>query len=131
MGSCFSTNKSSSLTTLSNPYLNQIHEITMEEDFEKIINEIQNSNILILCDFYAVWCFPCRQIAPYLHQWALNEYKNDVIFLKIDADQNEILSKRLSIRTLPTFIFFKQGKEIERFSGANSTFLKAQIDKHK
>lgn len=141
MGSCFSTKESPSSSSSSlktseilpppNPYLNQIHEITTKEEFEKLINDQQNFHRLIVCDFYAAWCFPCIQVAPILHQWALKEYSTNVIFMKVDVDENEDLANRFSISVLPTFILFKQTKEIERFSGADSHSLKNLINKHK
>ncbi len=148
MGSCFSSSKSSSTlkpsiissqipftgqdaSVLLNPYMNNIHEITKEEEFDKLINDIQNVNVLIVCDFYAIWCVPCLQIAPILYKWALNDYRTSVIFIKIDVDKNNDLSDKFSIRVLPTFILFKHGKEIYRLTGTDSTNLKREIDKLK
>jgi len=149
MGSCFSSSESSSLlkkssvissqipfksqdvSALLNPYMNNIHEITTEEEFEKLTNDTQNINVLIVCDFYAIWCVPCLQIAPILYKWALNDYRTSVIFIKIDVDKNNDLSDKFSIRVLPTFILFKHGKEIYRLTGTDSTNLKRVIDKLK
>lgn len=142
MGSCFSSNESSlklkssvnlpqDSSVLLNPYTNKIHEITTENEFDKLINDIQNVNVLIVCDFYAIWCIPCLQIAPTLYKWALNDYKTSVIFMKIDVDKNSDLSDKFSIRVLPTFVLFKQGKEIYRLTGTDSTNLKREIEKLK
>ncbi|CAF2312366.1 unnamed protein product [Rotaria sp. Silwood2] len=151
MGSCVSTNKSvlplktsiissqilftsqsnqdSSLRL--NPYMNKIHEITTQQEFDDVINDTINVNVLIVCDFYANWCPPCLQIAPILYKWALNDYKTCVIFMKINIDNNSDLSNNFSINVLPTFVLFKQGKEIYRLTGADSTNLKREIDKFK
>jgi thioredoxin 1 len=151
MGSCFSSSepspplKASAISyqtpytsqsiqdpsTPSNPYMNKIHEITTETEFNQLINDTQNANVLIVCDFYAVWCPPCSQIAPIVHKWALNDYRTSVIFIKIDVDQNSDLSNNFSISVLPTFLLFKQGKEVQRLTGADSTNLKKEIDKFK
>ncbi len=148
MGSCFSSSESTYPLKTSaissqipftgkdssvqlNSYMNKIHEITTEEEFDKLMNDIQNINVLIVCDFYAIWCPPCLQIAPILYEWALNDYRTSVIFMKIDIDKNGDLSDKFSIRVLPTFVLFKQGKEIYRLIGADSTNLKREIDKLK
>lgn len=115
----------------SNRYLNEVHEVITEEQFNQITHDPENSQILIVCDFYAVWCPPCAQIAPTIHKWATNEYKANVIFLKIDVDQANDLSNRFSIHVLPTFVLLKEKKEILRLSGADATTLKKEIDKHK
>jgi thioredoxin 1 len=139
MGSCFSSNETSTMSSqipltvqsIENLYMNKIHEITTETEFNHIINDEQNVNVLIVCDFYAVWCRPCLQLAPILHKWALNDYKTSVIFLKIDVDQNSDLANQFSISVMPTIVLFKQGKEIYRLTGADSTNLKREIDKFK
>jgi len=114
-----------------NPYMNKIHEITTQEEFDKVINDIQNVNLLIVCDFYAIWCGPCLKIAPILYKWALNDYRTNVIFMKIDVDKNSDLANQFLIRVLPTFVLFKQGKEVYRLTGTDSTNLKREIDKLK
>ena len=138
MGSCFSSDEPSppsqiplTVQSIDNVYMNKIHQITTETEFNHIINDKQNINVLIVCDFYAVWCLPCLRIAPILHQWALNDYKTSVIFLKIDVDLNSDLANQFSINVMPTFVLFKQGKEIYRLTGADSTNLKREIDKFK
>jgi len=144
MGSCFSNDaplKTSAIpftaqsgqdsSLLLNPYMNKIHEITTQEEFDKLINDINNLNVLIVCDFYAIWCPPCLQSAPTLHKWAVNDYKTCVIFIKIDIDQNSDLSNQFSISLLPTFVLFKQGKEVYRLTGADLINLQREIDRLK
>ncbi len=148
IGSCFSSNESSSSLKTSaissqisstdhdvslplNSYMNKIHEITTQEELNKIMKDTQNINVLIVCDFYATWCPSCSQIAPVLYNWVLNDYRTYVIFMKIDVDKNSDLSDHFSIAVLPTFVFFKQGKEVYRLTGADSTNLKSEIDKFK
>lgn len=151
MGSCFSGNDSereiktsnfstriplesqfdqNSSTNL-NPNLNKIHEINTKKEFDELINDAINANVLIVCDFHADWCPPCLQMAPILHKWALNDYKTSVVFVKIDVDTNSDISNMFSIGVLPTFILFKQGKEVCRLVGGNPTSLKKEIDKSK
>jgi thioredoxin-like negative regulator of GroEL len=145
MGSCFSSSEPSPALKTSaissqigqdsslplNPYMNKMHDITTQEEFDRIMNDKENINVLIVCDFYAVWCPPCLRIAPTLHKWALNEYKTNVIFMKIDVDKNSDLSNLFSVSVLPTFVFFKHAKEIYRSTGGDSANLKQEIDKFK
>lgn len=145
MGSYFSRSKFSSSSIIStstpirnqddslilNPYTNKIHEINTEDQFYQLINNKRNINLLIVCDFYASWCMPCLQIAPIIHTWAMNDYKTNVIFMKINVDNNNELSNKFSIEVLPTIILFKQGKEIFRLTGTDSIKLKREIDKFK
>ena len=140
MGSCFSTKDASSskartsqlISSLESKKNKQVHEVTTEEQFNEIINAENHSQILIVCDFYAVWCPPCSQIASVIHDWAMNNYyQSNVLFVKIDVDQTNELSERFSIRVLPTFIFFKNGQEVTRLNGADSSGLKNEIEKFK
>lgn len=136
MGSCSSKRQQEKTQTNtkfepSNRFLNQINEIMTEDQFNEIINNLDNKQILIVCDFYATWCPPCAQIAPVVHDWATNDYKINVIFLKIDVDQANDLSNRFSIHVLPTFILIKDGKELLRLSGTDISTLKREIDQNK
>ncbi|UJR25834.1 hypothetical protein I4U23_007184 [Adineta vaga] len=138
MGSYFSSNKTTTFDERTqdfsqpvNPYVNKLHEITTEKELNQLITNVENKNILILCDFYAVWCQPCLQCAPILHRWTLNDYKTCVIFIKIDVDKNDNLANQYSINVLPTFVLFKQSKEIFRMSGTDLDKLKQEIDRLK
>ena len=112
-------------------FTNQIHEITTVAQFDQIVNHTDNVHVLIVGDFYAVWCSPCSQIAPVVHRWATTEYRSTVIFLKIDVDQLNDLSDRYSVRSLPTFVLLKGGKEMSRLTGADASRVKREIDKWK
>ena len=140
MGSCFSTNGASSSNAQTNPLISsleskknqQIHQVTTEQQFNEIINAENHSQRLIVCDFYAIWCPPCSQIATVIDEWARsNYYQSNVLFVKIDVDQTNELSERFSIRVLPTFIFFKNGQEVTRLNGVDSSGLKNEIEKFK
>lgn len=89
-------------------------EITNEE-FDKIIN---NSHKLVVIDFYAEWCMPCLMLAPIIEDLA--EHMKDVKFVKINVDDNQELSKKYKISSIPCLIIFKEGKEISRIIGAHS-----------
>lgn len=75
-----------------------------------------NSNNLVVIDFWAEWCGPCRLIAPIIHELA-EEYK-DVVFGKVDVDQENDLAVKFGIRNIPTVIFMKNGQILDRIVGA-------------
>ena len=75
----------------------------------------------VMVDFYATWCGPCQQIAPYYEE--LQKNNPDISFLKVNSDEFESLSEKYEVKALPTFIIFKAGKEIGRISGAGKPRL--------
>jgi len=83
---------------------------------------------LVCVDFFATWCGPCRMIAPYLEELA-KELDGKVKFLKVDVDELEDLSQSQEVKAMPTFSFFKNGKRLESFAGANKDKIRGTIDK--
>ncbi len=88
-------------------------EVT-DNNFEK---EILQSDLPAVVDFWAVWCGPCKIIAPYLEQLA-GEYEGKVKIAKMDVDNNPQTPTKYGIRSIPTVIFFKNGKVIDQIIGA-------------
>lgn len=76
-----------------------------QDDYQKLIQ----SSDRVLVDFYAKWCAPCKQMAPYLNKMK-EETSLGVKIIQIDADQNKELLKELNVSELPTFILFEKGK---------------------
>jgi thioredoxin 1 len=85
-----------------------------KSNFESVVNETKN---LIVVDFWAEWCGPCRLIAPIIHELA-EEYTDKVIFGKVDVDQESELAVKFGIRNIPTVLFIKEGKVIDKIVGA-------------
>ena len=71
---------------------------------------------VVLVDFYAEWCGPCKVTAPILEE--LSGEMKDVKFVKVDVDQNPDLASLYSIFSIPTFLVFKDGKPVNQFVGA-------------
>ena len=86
-------------------------EITNHE-FKDIIN---NSHKLVVVDFFADWCMPCLMLTPVLEELADN--MKEVKFVKINVDDNQELSRKYEVRSIPCLIIFKDGKEVDRIIG--------------
>jgi thioredoxin 1 len=84
-----------------------------QTDYQK---EVLEHKGVVLVDFYAEWCGPCKFTAPIIEELA-NEMK-DVKFVKVDVDQNQELATQYQIFSIPTFIIFKDGKQVTQFVGA-------------
>jgi thioredoxin 1 len=79
--------------------------------------EVLNSDKLAMVDFWAVWCGPCRMLAPSVEQLS-EEYKDQVVVGKLDVDNNPEVAQKFGIRSLPTILFFKNGEIVDRQVGA-------------
>jgi len=90
---------------------------------------IQNtqSNLLVV-DFTASWCGPCRKIAPIYEQCA-QDYPR-ITFVKVDVDKAQGVASKCGIRSMPTFHFYKNGTLVDKFSGANVSELKRLLEVH-
>jgi thioredoxin 1 len=85
-----------------------------DETFEL---EIEKHEGLVVVDFWATWCGPCRMIAPILDQLAV-EYLGKVKVAKLDVDTNIRTATRFNVRSIPLLLFFKDGKVIDQIVGA-------------
>ena len=88
--------------------------ILSDSDFKA---EVLDSDIPVLVDFWAVWCGPCRMIAPSIKEIA-EEYGDYLKVAKLDIDENPETAGRLGVMSIPTLMVFKKGKVVERIVGA-------------
>src|SRR5580693_7737880 len=85
-----------------------------DTDFEK---EIEKHQGLAVVDFWATWCGPCRMIGPVLDQLSI-EYVGKAKVAKMDVDANQQTASRYNVRSIPTILFFKNGKLVDQVIGA-------------
>ena len=91
-------------------------------------DELVNSGKPMVLDFWAEWCGPCRMVGPIVDELA-TEYEGKVIIGKIDVDNNDDVVSQFGIRNIPTILFFKDGKLVDKQVGAvQKAALAAKID---
>ncbi len=92
------------------------------------LQEVLNNNQLVVIDFWAEWCGPCRMISPVVEELA-EEYADKVYIGKVNVDENDEAVVKYGIRNIPTIIFIKNGEVIDKKVGAcTKADLKAKID---
>jgi thioredoxin 2 len=88
--------------------------------------EVLMPDTSVLVDCWAPWCSPCRTLSPIIDELAA-DYANGVKVAKLNVDENPVSSSQYGIRSIPTMLFFKEGKLVERLVGLQS---KEEIEKH-
>ena len=109
---------------------------TPEEETNSAIKQLSDANFqaqvkngVTLVDFWAAWCMPCKMMAPVLNETA-DALGNTAQIGKLDVDSNRESSAKYGVRSIPTLILFKNGKEVNRFVGVKTKdFLLKEISK--
>ncbi len=97
-----------------------------DQDFKSFVR----SGGLVVVDFWAPWCPPCRYLAPIIEELA-REYAGRVKFGKLNVDENPKTARRYGIRAIPTLLVFKDGSLVDRIVGAMPKhMLEARLKKH-
>lgn len=92
--------------------------------------EVIKSEVPVLVDFWAVWCGPCKQIAPLVEELA-GELEGKVKIGKLDVDNNQEVSVKYGIRSIPTLLIFKDGKIVDQIVGfAPKAQISAKLTPH-
>ena len=79
--------------------------------------EIEQHKGLVIVDFWATWCGPCHMVAPIMEQIA-GEYDGKVKVTKVDVDANQRTAMRFNVRSIPSILFFKDGRHVDTLVGA-------------
>jgi thioredoxin 1 len=115
--------------------MKKMKNIPMVEDHERVLTltdknfQQQTKNKVVLVDFWASWCAPCRMMAPVLNDVA-SELNGNAHVGKVDIQQYQSLAQKFQVRNIPTLVLLKNGVEINRFVGVkNKEFLLNQMNK--
>jgi thioredoxin 1 len=101
----------------------------VEINSQNFANEVLGSEKLVMVDFWAPWCVPCKVIAPTVEKIA-EERSASVKVAKVNVDEDPSLATELSIFNIPTIVFFKSGKELSRLTGVNTKeAIEAKIER--
>jgi thioredoxin 1 len=91
------------------------HTVAVTDDtFQQ---EVEQHQGLAVVDFWATWCGPCHMVAPIMAQLA-EQYQGKVKVLKVDVDANQRTAMRFNVRSIPSILFFKDGRHVDTLVGA-------------
>ncbi|XP_074583082.1 thioredoxin H-type-like [Curcuma longa] len=98
---------------------------TVDEWKQQIQRSIESKKLVVV-DFTASWCGPCRVMAPIFAELA-KKFTN-IIFLKVDVDELETVAQEWKVEAMPTFLFIKEGNEVEKIVGAQKEELPKKVE---
>ncbi|CAI5442271.1 unnamed protein product [Caenorhabditis angaria] len=104
----------------------RVIEVPDNDQFVRILEK--NVDKVVILDFYATWCGPCKAIAPMYKKLSI-EYPN-IVFLKIDVDECEDICTKYDVKLMPTFVFLKNGEQIDLLEGGVDIELQEKVKKH-
>jgi len=106
----------------------RVVKITNDSEMTTLLKAATEKSQLVVCDFFANWCPPCRMAAPEFARMSI-EYEN-VVFAKVDVDAAPSVSSEYRVTSLPTFKMFVKGAEVASLTGWRKTELLSLINEH-
>ncbi|XP_022735721.1 thioredoxin H-type-like isoform X2 [Durio zibethinus] len=103
-----------------------VQPVTSKEDWDQKLSEAKRDGKIVIANFSAAWCGPCRMLAPFYCE--LSEKYPSLMFLLIDVDELTELSTSWDIKATPTFFFLKDGQQTDKLVGANKPELMKKIN---
>ncbi|XP_030446678.1 thioredoxin H-type-like [Syzygium oleosum] len=98
------------------------------EKWKEQLQKGTGSKKLVVVDFTASWCAPCRIMAPVVAELA--KKMSNVLFLKVDVDELQSVSVQYEVEAMPTFLLFKEGQVVDKLVGARKDELQELVAKH-
>lgn len=106
-------------------------EVTTMAEFNDVLAQSKADGKIVVVDTYASWCGPCKMIAPFFAGLSVNDnYKDVVVFVKVNVDNSPEISNRLGVTAMPSFYLFKDGEQVDTLTGANKDKLVEMIGRH-
>lgn len=106
-----------------------VKEVVDPDDFKALISQAAAEGKLLVVDFHAQWCGPCKMIAPKIVKMA-EELKDVCLFAKVDVDEAQEISEEYEIQAMPTFLCFSNGVKVGTVTGANEQKVREMITKN-
>ncbi|CAH1775036.1 unnamed protein product [Owenia fusiformis] len=104
-------------------------EVDNEDVFYDLLRKAGNK--LVVVDFWASWCGPCKMIGPHFEKLSADEEFKDVVCIKVEAEVCEDLAEEYEVECMPTFVFIKKGEKIDTMLGANKAKLREMMTQYK
>eukprot|EP00250_Pteridium_aquilinum_P035810 c9956_g1_i1 orf=329-688(-) len=103
----------------------KVHLIKSRSVWDEKLAEGDLENKVVVVDFTATWCGPCKFIAPFFAD--LSEKYPNLIFLKVDVDEMNDISTEFEVRAMPTFLFIEKKRTVDKIVGANKHELEVKV----
>jgi thioredoxin 1 len=91
--------------------------MSLELNVENFDEKVLKSDKLVMVDFWAAWCGPCKMVGPVVDQLA-TEYDGKAVIGKVDVDANQDIAAKYGVRSIPTILFLKNGEVVDKSVGA-------------